>query len=64
MLKAAANFSGGETLVSGQDPLTGGAGELSFAVALKNLVLDTTSIPGGAWPPLGPRANKTRADAG
>ncbi|KAK4463428.1 glycoside hydrolase [Cladorrhinum samala] len=36
-----------QTLVSGLDPTLDGRGELSFAVALKNLVLDTTNIPGG-----------------
>ena len=46
VLKAAANFPGDQTLLSGQDPATGEKGELSFAVALKNLVLDTTAIPG------------------
>ncbi|KAI1144258.1 glycoside hydrolase family 55 protein [Hypoxylon sp. FL0543] len=45
-IKAAAGFSGTQ-LVSGQDPTTGESGELSFAVGLKNLILDTTSIPGG-----------------
>ncbi|RCI13331.1 hypothetical protein L249_0320 [Ophiocordyceps polyrhachis-furcata BCC 54312] len=30
-----------------QDPATGELGERSFAVGLKNLVLDTTNIPGG-----------------
>ncbi|KAI1304383.1 glycoside hydrolase family 55 protein [Xylaria venustula] len=47
IIKAAAGFSGDQTLISGQDPATGVSGELSFAVGLKNLVLDTTSIPGG-----------------
>ncbi|KAL2127083.1 hypothetical protein VTI74DRAFT_11367 [Chaetomium olivicolor] len=46
-LKAAAGFSGDPTLLSGQDPTTQEKGELSFAVGLKNLVLDTTNIPGG-----------------
>jgi hypothetical protein len=47
-LKAAAGgFSADATLVSGQDPATGIMGELSFAVGLKNLILDTTAIPGG-----------------
>lgn len=31
----------------GQDPGTGVSGELSFAVGLKNVILDTTSISGG-----------------
>ncbi|RWA14250.1 hypothetical protein EKO27_g870 [Xylaria grammica] len=48
VIKAAAGFSGEQTLVSGQDPATAGTGELSFAVGLKNLVLDTTGIPGGS----------------
>ncbi|KAH8904793.1 glycoside hydrolase family 55 protein [Coniochaeta sp. PMI_546] len=47
IIKASASWSGDATLVSGQDPATGVSGELSFAVGLKNLVLDTTSIPGG-----------------
>ncbi|KAF7558719.1 hypothetical protein G7046_g5446 [Stylonectria norvegica] len=47
IIKAAAGFSGDQTLVSAQDPTTGDSGELSFAVSLKNLILDTTSIPGG-----------------
>ncbi|KAI1659436.1 glycoside hydrolase family 55 protein [Daldinia decipiens] len=46
-IKAAAGFSGEQTLLSGQDPGTGGRGELSFAVGIKNIILDTTSIPGG-----------------
>ncbi|KAI1213565.1 glycoside hydrolase family 55 protein [Annulohypoxylon truncatum] len=45
-IKAAAGFSG-DRLLSGQDPATGESGELSFAVGLKNLILDTTSISGG-----------------
>ncbi|KAJ5240912.1 glycoside hydrolase family 55 protein [Penicillium citrinum] len=47
IIKAAAGFSGDQILISGQDPTTGVSGELSFAVGLKNLVLDTTSISGG-----------------
>ncbi|KAK3939632.1 putative glycoside hydrolase family 55 protein [Diplogelasinospora grovesii] len=47
IIKAAAGFSGDQTLISGQDPTTGVSGELSFAVGLKNLILDTTAIPGG-----------------
>ncbi|KAJ4288296.1 hypothetical protein N0V88_007334 [Collariella sp. IMI 366227] len=47
VLKAAAGFSGDQTLLSGQDPTTEEKGELSFTVSLKNLVLDTTNIPGG-----------------
>ncbi|KAI2642512.1 glycoside hydrolase family 55 protein [Xylaria nigripes] len=42
-LKAAPNFNG-DTLVNGQDPSTGAAGELSFAVGLKNVILDTTAV--------------------
>lgn len=34
--------------MNGEDPATKGSGELSFAVALKNLVLDTTAIDGGS----------------
>ncbi|KAI1375779.1 glycoside hydrolase family 55 protein [Hypoxylon crocopeplum] len=47
IIKAAAGFSGDQTLISAQDPTTSEKGELSFAVGLKNLVLDTTSISGG-----------------
>ncbi|ETS73587.1 Glucan endo-1,3-beta-glucosidase BGN13.1 [Pestalotiopsis fici W106-1] len=48
VFKAAADgFTADQTLVSGQDPGTGEQGELSFAVALKNIVLDTTDIDGG-----------------
>ena len=46
-IKACSNFQGDQTLVSGQDPATGESGELSFTVGLKNIILDTTSIPGG-----------------
>ncbi|CAJ2505944.1 Uu.00g000740.m01.CDS01 [Anthostomella pinea] len=46
-IKAAASFSGDQTLLSAQDPGTGESGELSFAVGLKNLKLDTSSIAGG-----------------
>ncbi|ROV88695.1 hypothetical protein VSDG_09508 [Cytospora chrysosperma] len=45
-IKAAAGFSG-DILIRGQDPATGIMGELSFAVGLKNLILDTTAIGGG-----------------
>jgi hypothetical protein len=38
----------GGTLLTGQDPGTGDAGELSFAVGLKNIILDTTAIDGGS----------------
>lgn len=47
VLKAAVGFPGDGTLFSGQDPTTGISGELSFAVGLKNIVLDTTNVPGG-----------------
>ncbi|KAE9379560.1 glycoside hydrolase family 55 protein [Stipitochalara longipes BDJ] len=47
IIKASADFAGDQTLISGQDPATGDSGELSFAVGLKNLILDTTAIPGG-----------------
>ncbi|KAI1318408.1 glycoside hydrolase family 55 protein [Xylariaceae sp. FL0255] len=47
-IKAAAGFSGAQILINGQDPGTGVAGELSFAVGLKNLILDTTAINGGS----------------
>ncbi|KAK2589625.1 hypothetical protein QQS21_012696 [Conoideocrella luteorostrata] len=46
ILKAAAGFDG-KRLINGQDPATGEKGELSFAVGLKNLVLDTTAIDAG-----------------
>ncbi|KAL6788689.1 laminarinase [Trichoderma sp. SZMC 28012] len=45
IIKAASGFSG-NYLVNGQDPSTGVSGELSFAVGLKNLVLDTTAVSG------------------
>ncbi|KAI2601954.1 glycoside hydrolase family 55 protein [Hypoxylon sp. NC1633] len=47
IIKAAAGFSGDQILINARDPAVGENGELSFAVGLKNLVLDTTSIPGG-----------------
>ncbi|SPQ25706.1 45142afb-4c97-4e2f-8d8b-4538cffdc90d [Thermothielavioides terrestris] len=46
VIKAAVGFSGSGKLFSGQDPTTGEKGELSFAVGLKNIVLDTTNVPG------------------
>ncbi|OAQ64598.1 glycoside hydrolase family 55 protein [Pochonia chlamydosporia 170] len=46
ILKAAAGFNG-QTLLNGQDPSTGVSGEISFAVGLKNLVLDTTAVNAG-----------------
>lgn len=47
VLKAVSSgFSADQTLVSGQDPGTGDSGELSFAVGLKNIILDTTDIDG------------------
>jgi hypothetical protein len=48
VLKAASGFARDGTLFSGQDPTTGISGELSFAVSLKNIVLDTTNVPGDA----------------
>jgi hypothetical protein len=51
VLKAVSGgFSSDSTLISGQDPGTGESGELSFAVGLKNLVLDTSAIDGGEHP--------------
>ncbi|KAK3314140.1 family 55 glycoside hydrolase [Apodospora peruviana] len=47
IIKAASNFQGDQTLLSGQDPTTGVSGELSFTVGLKNIILDTTAISGG-----------------
>ncbi|KAK7958621.1 glycoside hydrolase family 55 protein [Apiospora saccharicola] len=53
-IRAAANFwNDDRTLLSGQDPATidpttgESKGELSFTVGLKNIILDTTKIPGG-----------------
>ncbi|OTB07286.1 glycoside hydrolase family 55 protein [Hypoxylon sp. CI-4A] len=46
IIKASASFSG-DQLLSGQDPATGESGELSFAVGVKNVILDTTNISGG-----------------
>ncbi|KAG5985399.1 hypothetical protein E4U55_003627 [Claviceps digitariae] len=43
VLKAAHGFNG-SILLNGQDPATEEKGELSFAVGVKNLVLDTTSV--------------------
>ncbi|KAG5934372.1 hypothetical protein E4U53_000706 [Claviceps sorghi] len=43
VLKPSDDFVG-DYLVNGQDPATDEKGELSFAVSLKNLVLDTTPI--------------------
>ena len=48
VLKAAPGFDSSGTLFSGQDPATGISGELSFAVSLKNIVLDTTNVPASA----------------
>lgn len=42
-MKAAPGFSDG-TLINGQDPSTGISGELSFTVAIKNIILDTTNV--------------------
>eukprot|EP00026_Physarum_polycephalum_P004431 Phypoly_transcript_04450.p1 GENE.Phypoly_transcript_04450~~Phypoly_transcript_04450.p1 ORF type:complete len:711 (+),score=118.99 Phypoly_transcript_04450:211-2133(+) len=47
IIKAAAGFNG-NTLFSAQDPATGQAGELSFAVGVKNVIFDTTAISGGS----------------
>ncbi|XWW98088.1 hypothetical protein V2A60_006084 [Cordyceps javanica] len=46
VIKAAKGFSDG-VLVNGQDPSTKEKGENSFAIGLKNLILDTTAIDGG-----------------
>ncbi|KAK3319669.1 family 55 glycoside hydrolase [Cercophora scortea] len=48
IIKAAAGFTGDQVLLNGEDPATNGSGELSFAVGLKNLILDTTSISGSS----------------
>lgn len=51
VLKAVSGgFSSDATLFSAQDPGTGESGELSFAVGLKNLILDTTAIDGCEYP--------------
>ncbi|EGX87862.1 glucan endo-1,3-beta-glucosidase BGN13.1 precursor [Cordyceps militaris CM01] len=46
VIKAAKGFSDG-VLVNGQDPSTKEKGENSFAISLKNLILDTTALDGG-----------------
>lgn len=46
MIKAAAGFDG-DTLLNGKDPSVGNAGELSFAVGVKNIILDTTAVDAG-----------------
>lgn len=33
--------------IAGRDPSVGIAGEISFAVGIKNIVLDTTSVAAG-----------------
>lgn len=43
IIKANGDFNG-DTLFTGKDPAVGDSGELSFAVALKNVVLDTTDV--------------------
>jgi hypothetical protein len=48
VLKAAPGFPSNGILFTGQDPVTQEKGELSFAVALKNIVLDTTNVPANA----------------
>ncbi|KAL2151691.1 hypothetical protein VTH82DRAFT_6789 [Thermothelomyces myriococcoides] len=48
VIKASSSFSRSGTLLNGQDPTTGISGELSFAVSLKNIILDTTDVPGDA----------------
>ncbi|KAK4141518.1 glycoside hydrolase [Dichotomopilus funicola] len=48
IIKASSSFSTTGTLFSGQDPATGDSGELSFAVSLKNVILDTTAVSGTA----------------
>ncbi|KAK3187626.1 hypothetical protein K4F52_003684 [Lecanicillium sp. MT-2017a] len=45
-IKAASGFNG-NILLDGRDPTVDGRGELSFAVGLKNIILDTTNIAGG-----------------
>ncbi|KAM3543077.1 hypothetical protein ARSEF1564_003976 [Beauveria bassiana] len=46
VIKAAKDFSD-HVLVNGQDPSTKEKGENSFAISLKNLILDTTAVDGG-----------------
>jgi hypothetical protein len=48
VLKAAPGFPSDGRLFSAQDPTTIEKGELSFAVSLKNIILDTTNVPGNA----------------
>ncbi|KAL1839257.1 hypothetical protein VTJ49DRAFT_1694 [Mycothermus thermophilus] len=45
---AAAGMPHNGVLFSGGDPTTDNRGELSFTVAIKNVIFDTTSIPGDA----------------
>ena len=47
VIKAASGFSD-DVLLNGQDPSTGVSGEISFAVGLKNLILDTTAVDAGS----------------
>lgn len=46
MIKAAAGFNG-DTLLNGKDVTVGIAGEISFAVGVKNIILDTTALDAG-----------------
>lgn len=46
MIKAAAGFKD-EVLLNGRDPTVDVAGEISFAVGVKNIILDTTAIDAG-----------------
>ncbi|KAH8171772.1 pectate lyase superfamily protein [Sarocladium implicatum] len=46
VIKASANFDG-DTLLNGKDPSVGIAGELSFAIGVKNIILDTTAVDAG-----------------
>ncbi|KAL6853068.1 hypothetical protein ACO1O0_007621 [Amphichorda felina] len=46
VIKAAAGFNG-ETLLNGRDTSVGDSGEISFAVGVKNVILDTTSVDAG-----------------
>ncbi|KAM3498628.1 hypothetical protein MY10362_008062 [Beauveria mimosiformis] len=46
VIKAAKDFSD-QVLINGQDPSTKEKGENSFAIGLKNFILDTTAVDGG-----------------
>lgn len=43
VIKAGSGFKG-DTLLNGKDPSVGVAGEISFSVGVKNVILDTTAV--------------------